>query len=121
MRLITHVKGFVEQVRDTTVEGIKKRLSDGLDGRPLTWLAERMDDDYKNLQRWVNGTVMPPVDFLVRYCLTMGYSADWLLLGKEPRIPVPVTDIQKAMDRIVAAIPPELIRLTPRPDDPEGR
>ena len=64
---------------------LKDRLKDGLDGRPLTWLADKTGDSYKNVQRWVSGDTTPPPDFLVRYLEATGWSADWLMLGDGPR------------------------------------
>jgi hypothetical protein len=79
-------------------------MRDALAGRPLTWLAEQTGDDYKNLQRWVNGKTEFSVDFVARFCEAVDVAPGWVL-GMEPeKRPVDPTVAQEALRRIGAEV-----------------
>jgi hypothetical protein len=100
MSLCAHVKGFLDNSRDASVEGIKRRLAEGLDGRRITWLAERLGENYKNLQRWITGDVAPPLDFIPRYCEATGVSIEWVMTGNGPRTQLPPGEAEVRLGQI---------------------
>jgi hypothetical protein len=106
------VKGFVDRNWDSSVGAIKTRLFEGLDGRPMSWLADKTGDNPKNVQRWIKGEVDPPVDFVPRYCEATDLSIHWVMTGEGPRRSVPLTDVE----RWIGQMPPDLFRALPRPD-----
>jgi hypothetical protein len=63
-------------------EGLKERLSEGLDGREIKWLAARVPWHYNQVQAWIGGRVKPPAEFLAAYIRETGVSARWLLLDE---------------------------------------
>lgn len=119
------VKGFMELSGDTTVGRIKRRMQeelvsaapvDQVDKR-LTWLAEQTGDNYKNVQRWVNGNVEPPVDFVVRFCDVTNRRLDYILAGRLPKAIIPPSESERIVQRIYEAmqVPTELYKPLPRP------
>jgi hypothetical protein len=63
-------------------EGLTARLRQGLDGREIKWLAERVPWHYNQVQGWISGKVKPPAEFLAAYVRETGVSARWLLTGE---------------------------------------
>jgi hypothetical protein len=120
MRLSAQVKGEVDSQSDLSVSGIKRRLLEGLDGRSLTWLAEKTGDPYKNVQRWVTGKIDPPVDFVARYCKVTDNSADWVMLDYGPRKAFPPGEAQETLAKILGQIPRHLLTYMARPPDEDG-
>lgn len=98
----TNIKGIVEDIAGIEVEAIKARMKQGLDGRMLTWLAERTGDDYKNLQRWITGPSAPPIDFAARYAAATGVSLDWLLTGTGAMWKIEMTIAEAALQQMFA-------------------
>lgn len=124
----TRVKGFVEQIRGlVTKEAVKARMQRALDGRQLTWLAERVAEYYPNLtsesiyktvQRYVTGNVEPPIDFVAYFCEVLGVNEAWVLAGKgsmlataeheaEARLRIVQQALQRPLEELVTFLGPE--------------
>ena len=81
---MSQVKGPEGQMWDTSEEGVKSRMQQRL--KTLGWtlkdLAKEAEEDYKNVQRWVNGTTTTPAAFIARYAAVVPVNAEWLLTGR---------------------------------------
>lgn len=72
------------QMRDTSEEGLKKRMAlrlSQLEGWTLQRLADETGEGYKNVQRWVSGAVTVPAHFITRYAAVVPVDPVWLLTG----------------------------------------
>ncbi len=63
-----------------------RRVGEAVGGVSLMQVAALLDLPYERVRRYIRGQCSPTAEFLHRVCQVTGTSADWLLLGRGPRL-----------------------------------